>query len=39
MIEPAVALGVKQEPSTIPPIKTYAELMSENIKEPNVLMY
>jgi hypothetical protein len=38
MIEPAVALGVKQEPSTIPPIKTYAELMSENIKEPNVLM-
>jgi len=38
MIEPAVALGVKQEPSTIPPIKTYAELMSENIQEPNVLM-
>ena len=34
MIEPAVALGVKPKVDEWPPIKSYAELVSDNIPAP-----
>ena len=38
MIEPAVALGLKPSVDQWPPIKTYSELLTDNLKEPDVLI-
>lgn len=38
MIEPAVALGVKQPVDQWPPIKSYSELVKDNIPAPEVLI-
>ena len=38
MIEPAVALGVKPKVDEWPPIKSYAELVRDNIPAPEVLI-
>ena len=38
MIEPAVALGVKPKVDEWPPIKSYSELIKDNIPEPDILI-
>jgi hypothetical protein len=38
MIEPAVGLGVKQPVEQWPPIKSYCDLMTERLEEPEVLI-
>ncbi|NBW22620.1 MAG: hypothetical protein EBR82_83215 [Caulobacteraceae bacterium] len=38
MIEPAVGLGVKPKVDEWPPIKSYQQLMTERLEEPDVLI-
>ncbi|NBW19373.1 MAG: hypothetical protein EBR82_66495, partial [Caulobacteraceae bacterium] len=38
MIEPAVGLGVKPKVDEWPPIKSYRQLMTERLEEPDVLI-